>query len=117
MKVVLQHIETSEKFIFLNQHIFNSLNSGSFDYGSFHGGIDFRSSTNECFTVIDLDGNIFGLNYLDQIRNIEYYNIVEFDDEMDDSDNSEKIEYISYRQIKDYRVIEIDGKSLSELLK
>ena len=37
--------------------------------------------------------------------------------EMDDIDNSQNIEYISYRKIQNYRVIEIDGKPISELLK
>ena len=117
MKVILQHIATGEKFIFLNQHIFNSLNSGSFDYGSFHGSMGFNSSVKEYFTVIDKDGNVFGLNNLDYIKNEKYHNMVVFDGEIKDSINLENIEYISYRSIKDFKIIEIDGKPISELLK
>ncbi len=120
MNVVLQHIETGEKFILLNHHIFKSLKSGSFDYVSYNGSVNFNSYINEYFTVIDIDGNVFDLYDLDKNKNKEYFHMesmLELGYEMDDIDNSQNIEYISYREIQNYRVIEIDGKPISELLK
>ena len=102
MATIIQNNDSKEKFVLLKAKLENNF-------------------SNNDFLVADKSGNIFNLKQLDVDRNGEfnpsswnYYQGNEWELLSEEDKNYRKSKYYN---VDNYKVIEIDGKPISELLK